>query len=298
MPIPTQSEIIPPFLKFLKDDPKTFSEVMDFLVEHFSITPEERQKKLKSGHKVFRHRTHWALYHLRKTKLVEDVQGGKLVITQSGKNALSDKEFVSGSKVNWAYLRKIPGYRESEQVAISTESVSESDATPEETIESIQKSIQDALRLELLERIKKVSPSFFELIVIDLLVAMGYGGSISEAASALGGTADGGVDGVIREDRLGLDSIYVQAKRWEGSVGRPVVQAFVGSLEGLRAKKGIIITTSDFTQPAIEYVENIEKRVALIDGNELVDLMIEHEIGVTISGTYQIMSMNSEYFEE
>lgn len=144
---------------------------------------------------------------------------------------------------------------------------------------------------------KKGSPAFFESLVVHLLVAMGYGGSVQDAGKAVGRSGDGGIDGIIKEDKLGLDAVYVQAKRWTGPVGRPVVQAFAGSLEGARARKGVLITTSTFTQDALDYVQRIEKRIILLNGTQLADLMIDHDIGVTVSQVYQIKRLDSDYFE-
>ena len=157
--------------------------------------------------------------------------------------------------------------------------------------------LRDSLATDVLEAVKKTSPSFFEEVVIELLVAMGYGGSVQDAGKAVGRPGDGGIDGIIKEDKLGLDFVYVQAKRWAGSVGRPAVQAFAGSLEGVRAKKGVFITTSSFTQDAFEYVRKIEKRIVLIDGEQLAELMIEHNIGVNTSQKYEIKRLDSDYFE-
>ena len=149
-----------------------------------------------------------------------------------------------------------------------------------------------------LTKLRECSPAFFEQVVVDLLVAMGYGGSRRDAGQAVGRAGDGGIDGIIKEDRLGLDGIYVQAKRWEASVGRPTVQAFAGSLEGHRARKGVLITTSELTGDARDYVTRIEKRIVLISGAELADLMVEHGVGVTEVRSYALKRLDSDYFEE
>ena len=150
---------------------------------------------------------------------------------------------------------------------------------------------------EVLEAVRKSSPRFFEELVVDLLVAMGYGGSVDDAGKAVGRSGDDGIDGIIKEDKLGLDVVYIQAKRWSNSVGRPLVQAFAGSLEGVRARKGVFITTSAFTADAVEYVQRIEKKIVLIDGTRLADLMIEYNVGVTVSQTFMIKRLDSDYFE-
>ena len=158
--------------------------------------------------------------------------------------------------------------------------------------------LYEGLVANLLEQIKSGSPKFFEGLVIDLLIKMGYGGSKKDAGQAVGGTRDGGIDGVIKEDKLGLDVIYVQAKRWENAVGRPVVQGFAGSLEGVRARRGILITTSHFSKDATEYVKMIEKKIVLIDGEMLAQLMIDHNLGVSTTTSYEIKRIDIDYFEE
>jgi len=163
-------------------------------------------------------------------------------------------------------------------------------------LEASYQQLRQALAQDLLERIKRASPVFFERLVIDLLVAMGYGGSRRDAASAVGGSGDDGIDGIIKEDRLGLDFVYVQAKRWENPVSRPIVQAFAGSLEGQRARKGVLITTSSFTREAQDYVKRIEKRIVLIDGEQLASLMIDHGVGVTDVATYHVKRVDVDYF--
>jgi restriction system protein len=168
---------------------------------------------------------------------------------------------------------------------------------PEEQLAYAYKVLRDSLANDVLEAVKMASPIFFEELVIELLVAMGYGGSVEDAGRAVGKPGDGGIDGIIKEDKLGLDVVYVQAKRWSNSVGRPVVQAFAGSLEGVRARKGVLITSSYFSQDALDYVQKIEKRIVLIDGKQLADLMIDHDIGVNVTHTYKIKRLDSDYFE-
>jgi restriction system protein len=170
--------------------------------------------------------------------------------------------------------------------------------SPLDTLERVHGELEQQLAEEILERIKKAPPAFFERLVIDLLLAMGYGGSREDAGRTVGKSGDGGIDGVINEDRLGLDVLYVQAKRWEGSVGRPVVQAFAGSLEGVRAKKGVLITTSSFTSDAQQYVRQIEKKIVLVDGVTLSNLMIQHNVGVGVEAAYQVKKLDSDYFPE
>ncbi|HEY3244186.1 MAG TPA: restriction endonuclease, partial [Phycisphaerae bacterium] len=162
----------------------------------------------------------------------------------------------------------------------------------------VYQGLRRAVAQDLLERVKRCSPTFFEKLVVDLLVAMGYGGSRKDAGQAVGSARDGGIDGIIKEDRLGLDAVYLQAKRWDAAVGRPTVQAFAGSLEGHRARKGVLITTSAFTSDAREYVERIEKKIVLIDGEQLAQLMIDYDVGVTEAVVYKVKKPDADYFGE
>lgn len=170
--------------------------------------------------------------------------------------------------------------------------------TPTERLEEAYRESREALAAELLERVQRVTPRFFEQLVLDLVVAMGYGGSVEDAARAIGRVGDEGIDGVIKEDKLGLDAVYVQAKRWQHNIGRPEVQAFVGALAGKKARKGVFITTSDFTEEAREYIRSIDSRIVLINGRQLAELMIDHDVGVTTVQTYRLKRVDSDYFEE
>ncbi len=171
------------------------------------------------------------------------------------------------------------------------------DRTPEENLLNAYQVLRGTLANEVLDAVKKSTPQFFEELVVDLLVAMGYGESTADAGRAVGRSGDDGIDGIIKEDKLGLDVVYIQAKRWNNSVGRPLVQAFAGSLEGVRARKGVFITTSTFTADAVDYVQRIEKKIVLIDGARLANLMIEYNVGVTVTQTFMIKRLDSDYFE-
>jgi len=157
--------------------------------------------------------------------------------------------------------------------------------------------LRQELELELLDQLKAATPAFFEQVVIDLLVAMGYGGSRQDAGRAIGKSGDGGIDGIIKEDKLGLDVIYVQAKRWENVVGRPEIQKFAGALQGHRSNKGVFITTSSFTKEAIDYARIINSKIILLDGKELTSLMIDHNVGVSTVGLYELKKIDTDYFE-
>jgi len=243
----------------------------------------------------------WASTYLRKAGLLETTRHGRFRITQRGREVLKDPP----RDLDVAYLRRFPelieflnkGDADTEPQSVSTDSES-FEVTPEETLEESYRILRKRLADELLDTIKAASPVFFEKLVVDLLVAMGYGGSRSDAGRAIGGSGDGGVDGIIKEDRLGLDVIYLQAKRWESSVSRPTVQAFAGSLEGHRARKGVMITTSQFTKEAREYVGKIEKKIVLIDGELLTQLMIDHSVGVADVSSYVVKRLDQDYFDE
>ncbi|MGF2414569.1 MAG: restriction endonuclease, partial [Ferruginibacter sp.] len=187
---------------------------------------------------------------------------------------------------------------DSEDTIVKDEKEADINETPEEQIESGYQKIRETLEQELLSKLKTVDPYFFERIVVELLVKMGYGGSIQDAGRAIGKAGDEGIDGIIKEDKLGLDVIYIQAKRWEGVVGRPEVQKFVGALAGQRAKKGVFITTSNFTKEATQYAMQMDTKIVLIDGEKLAQYMIDYNLGVSVQNTYEIKKIDSDYFEE
>jgi restriction system protein len=291
MPIPNFQLAMLPVLKVLDDQHvHAIKDVIAALSTEFSLTPEELAETLEtSGQSRFANRVQWAISYLSQGALIERTGRGMVRITQRGLNAIDAAE--RGMQINTAYLEQFPEYQEFRQrskTRVRTEAVADSSPEPQmelvtdpaEAIEANYRSLRAALAGELLMKIKVGSPQFFERLVLDLLVAMGYGGSRIDAAQAIGGSGDEGVDGIIKEDKLGLDSIYLQAKRWENPVGRPVVQGFAGSLEGHRARKGVFITTSKFSQDARDCVQRIEKRIVLIDGEQLTNLMIDHGVGV------------------
>ena len=239
---------------------------------------------------------------MKKSGLIESPKRGYYKITKSGIEVLKTKP----SKIDHHFLMQFDDFNKFiesrkakdngtlKEASITNELSSEK--TPEEFIETGYQKIRNDLGSELLSNIKECSPSFFEKLVIDLLIKMGYGGSKSEAGRTIGQTGDGGIDGIIKEDRLGLDIIYIQAKRWENTVGRPEIQKFAGALQGQRAKKGIFITTSDFSKSAKEYVSMIDSKIILIDGEQLSNYMIDFDIGVSKIATYEIKRVDSDYF--
>jgi restriction system protein len=232
--------------------------------------------------------------------LIESPKRATFKITDRGVKTLA----TNPNKIDVKYLEQFPEFIEFRDISkpgVTTQSQLEivpSKTTPEEAIEFSHQGLREQLGQELLSRILSCSPSFFEQLVVELLVKMGYGGSRKDAGERIGQTGDGGIDGIIKEDRLGLDTIFVQAKRWQGTVGRPEIQKFVGALQGQRAKKGVFITTSSYTTDAREYVINIDTKVVLIDGKQLTGLMIDFDVGVSVSASYVVKKIDSDYFED
>jgi restriction system protein len=300
MPIPDYQTLMRPLLEYAADQSEhTLREARDDLVVRLKLSPDETATLLPSGRQpIFDNRLGWARTYLSKAGLFEALGHGKFRITARGLEALK----TGPQRIDAKFLRQFPEFiaftgmtRTAEPKDTPEKSESQ---TPEELLESSHHTLKQKLADDLLERIKKCPPKFFEDLVIDVLVAIGYGGSHKDAAQAVGHTGDGGIDGIIKEDRLGLEAIFIQAKRWDGSVGRPIVQAFAGSLDGQRARKGVFITTSQFTADAKDYVSRIEKKIVLIDGDALAQLMIENGIGVVDVAHYDIKRIDLDYFEE
>jgi restriction system protein len=251
---------------------------------------------------VIKSRVGWGITYLKQAGLIATVKRGFYEINDPGRQVLAEQPDGIDSK----YLERYPEFRDfqsrtkddSTKTPPPGQSDVSNDVTPEEALENAYSQLRSTLEAELLDAVKAGTPAFFEELVIDLLVRMGYGGSRPEAARAVGKTGDGGIDGVIDEDRLGLDVIYVQAKRWKDPVGRPEIQKFAGALQGQRAKKGIFITTSRFSPDAEEYASRIDSRIVLIDGARLAGLMFDFEVGVSARNTYTVKQMDSDYFEE
>jgi len=274
-------------------------ETNEFLAEYFELSEDELSEMLPSGYaRLFDNRIGWAKTHLKGAGLIESPARAQYRITNRGLDALAQNE----KPINLAYLKHFDEYKAWQsgsgiEKKHDTES-STDELTPIEHIELGFKKIREELESELIDRIKVGSPAFFERVVVELLVAMGYGGSRKDAGQTLGKSGDGGIDGVIKEDRLGLDVIYLQAKRWEGTVGRPEIQKFAGALQGQRAKKGIFLTTSGFSSEAKQYASLIDSRIVLIDGETLAGLMIDAGIGVSRVATYDVKRLDSDYFDE
>jgi len=303
MPIPDFQNLMLPLLQIAADGAEhRLSDVIEALAQQFQLSEAERAELLPSGIQPrFDNRVGWARTHLGKAGLLESSRRGWFRISERGKATLAQKP----TRIDTAFLSQYPEYlafrsrgRAAENsVAAGGEAVDEV-ASPEERLEASYQALRGTLAQELLEKVKQVSPRFFERLVVDLLVAMGYGGSRRDAGQAIGRSSDGGIDGIINEDRLGLDVVYIQAKRWEQTVSRPEVQAFAGSLEGVRARKGVMITTSTFSQQAREYVSRIEKKIVLIDGEQLAQYLIDYDIGVTEVSRYVIKKIDLDYFDE
>lgn len=309
MTIPDYQTLMLPVLRHAEKKDIRVPEIEGQIAQEFGLSTAERDQLLPSGRqKVLHNRLHWAKFYLSKAGLVTSAGKNRFIATDAGRQLLSS----TPSKIDNELLLKYPSFQEfyhgnsgSEPEKSPGPAVGGSapalaaTTTPEEQIEAAFLAVQSALKAELLQRIVQNSPSFFEQVIVELLVAMGYGGSHQNAATQLGGIGDGGVDGVINEDRLGLDQVYVQAKRFkEGSVGRPDVQAFVGSLVGRGATKGVFVTTSTFSPQAIEFAKHLTQRVILIDGQRLTDLMIEHDVGVRLSRAIQFKRIDEDFFAE
>ena len=302
MAIPDYQICMLPFLRYLSDgNEHSLREAEEALAEHFKLTPAERAELLPSGQQgVFKNRIGWARTYLKKAGLLEAPKRGIFKITVRGSEALAS----APARIDAKYLEQFPEFIEFREISRPDLGVAvlpepaPSGTTPEEAIELAHQGLRKQLGQELLSRILSCSPTFFEQLVVELLVKMGYGGSRRDAGERIGQTGDGGIDGIIKEDRLGLDTIFIQAKRWQGSVGRPEIQKFVGALQGQRAKKGVFITTSTYTAEAVDYASRIDTKVVLIDGKQLSGLMIDFDVGVSASASYVVKRVDSDYFEE
>lgn len=304
MSIPGYQDTMGPVLHATADgaDHK-IKDIVAALARDFGLTSAELETLLPSGgQSLFANRVHWAATYLKKAGLLEATGRAQVRITPEGRVVLSNPP----ARIDRAFLLRYPSFAEFAQahpprapgeVVAPTPGPSEA-STPQERIDAAAKELAQDLADDLLAKVKTVRPGFFERLVIQLLEKMGYGGSRAEASELLGRSGDAGLDGVIRQDRLGLERVYVQAKRWDNTVGRPTVQAFAGALDGAQASKGVLLTTATFSQDAREYVRSIGKRIVLIDGAELVNLMVEHDIGVSSEAMIEIKRLDNDYFDE
>jgi restriction system protein len=301
MAIPDYQSIMLPLLKLVADgNEHSLRETIEGLADEFRLSDDERKELLPSGQqRTFDNRVAWARTYMNKAGLLDATRRGYFRISQRGREILNKKP----AEINVKFLEQYPEFIEFRARRRDTEqrvpdSVSDSRQTPAEVLESAYQKLREDLSTELLKIIRDCSPTFFERLVIDVLVKMGYGGTRQDAGRAIGRSGDEGVDGIINEDRLGLDVIYVQAKRWQAPVGRPEIQKFAGALQGHRAKKGIFITTSSFTRDAEEYVGRIDSKIVLMDGEQLAQLMIDHNVGVASVAAYETKRVDSDYFNE
>ncbi|MHC1712526.1 MAG: restriction endonuclease [Solidesulfovibrio sp.] len=307
MAIPDFQSTMLPLLKYLSDgNEHSNQEIYEALENQFDMTDEEKKELLPSGkQRIFVNRVAWAKSYLKQAGFVESLQRGYYKITDLGKSVVLDEKL---QRIDTNYLMKFQTFvafrqgrnnneQNTSQVDRHTDGCS-SEKTPEEYIEFGFNSIEQKLRQELKTSIRGLSSRFFEKLVIDLLLSMGYGGSRQEAGKLTNKGSDEGIDGIINEDKLGLDVIYVQAKRWENNISRPEIQKFAGALQGKRAKKGIYITTSTFTKEAQEFVRSIESKIVLIDGERLAELMIEYNVGVAVVQAFQVKKVDTDYFFE
>lgn len=303
MTIPDYQTVMLPLLRLASDGHEHSARAaIERLAVQFELSEQERKELLPSGRQAtFDNRVGWARTYMKKAGLLESRRRGYFRITSRGLDTLQ-KNLPA---INVKFLEQFPEFVEfrakrayNGKPELSEGTQEGEEQTPEEAIETAHQSIRNSLASELIQQIMDCSPDFFERLVVDLLVRMGYGGTRKDAGQAVGQSGDGGIDGIIKEDRLGLDVLYIQAKRWEGPVGRPEIQKFVGALQGQRAKKGIFVTTSSFSKQAVDYVSLIESNVVLVDGETLAKLMIDNNVGVSAVATYEIRRVDSDYFNE
>jgi len=297
MSIPDFQKIMLPLLKFAGDNNEHSTQSSyDYISKYFSLTDFENKELLPSGTQTtIDNRVGWAKAYLSKAGLLEKTRRSFFKITNVGLKVLEENP----TEINIHFLERFPEFIEFRKVKKEDVALDIKDSlTPRESLEKSFLTIKNNLSIELLKIVKELSPKFFENLVIDLLLKMGYGGSKKDAAEAIGSIGDEGIDGIIKEDKLGLEIIYIQAKKWSCTVSRPDIQKFVGALEGKRAKKGVFITTSNYSNEAKSYVKNIGTKVVLIDGEQLANYMIDYEIGVSKEITYDIKKIDTDYFTE
>ena len=304
MPIPDYQTLMLPVLSVAVQGETRVPDAAEVIANQLGLTNEEREQMLPSGtQRLLHNRIHWAKFYMTKAGLIESPKRGVFKASSLGRDLLATQP----SRIDVETLRSYPAFvafHEASSAGIgrndapAVEAASVSVATPEEQVDAAYAVLHAALKADLLNRILEQTPTFFERVIVDLLVAMGYGGSHEDAAKRLGKSGDGGIDGIVDEDRLGLDRIYVQAKRYapNTSVGRPEIQAFVGSLVGLGASKGVFVTTSTFSNPATEFVRGLQQRIILIDGSRLTELMVEFGVGVRLSRTVEFKRLDEDFF--
>jgi restriction system protein len=302
MAIPDYQTIMLPLLKQISDlKEHRHRDTINALALNFKLTEDDLSIKLPSGRQaIFDNRVGWARTYLMKAGLLEYTRRGYCKITSQGLDVIRENPDI----ISVSYLRRFPGFQDfhsskpSEEQKLHEQPSINDERTPGENLEYSYLILRRELAYELLQRLKASNPQFFEKVVVELLVKMGYGGSMADAGEAVGKSGDGGIDGIIKEDRLGLDVIYIQAKRWEGIVGRQEIQKFVGALQMHKARKGVFITTSGFTKEAKEYVTLVDNKVVLIDGDQLTQFMIDYNLGVSIIAVYEEKKIDQDFFSE
>ena len=300
MAVPGFQKFMLPFLEFCADEKEhNNQEIVEAMITKFQISADDANLMIPSGgQSILSNRVAWTRTYLIKAGLLQFTRRSYCAITDRGKRVLGTKPPI----IDIHYLNQFPEFvefhtrRKDKPDNYTPQEVAQEIVTPDEKMEDAFQEMRDSLAQQIIANVLQCAPAFFERLVVELLVKMGYGGSWRDAARAVGQTGDGGIDGIIDEDRLGLDSIYIQAKRWEGSVGRPEIQKFVGALMGKRARKGIFITTSTFSGDAQQYVNSIDYKIILIDGKRLAEYMIDYDIGVSEVNTYRIKRIDSDYF--
>lgn len=301
MAIPGYQEFMYPFLKMLEDGQEhSLRESYIRLADEFNLTEQEREELLPSGkQRILHNRVGWTRTYLKKAGLLDTIRPGVFRITDRGRHVLNDTRVTA---IDNAFLMQFQEFRQFKNKGEDQKdliiSPVKNEITPLEEIERNYKILKEEAKEDLLDKVMNGTPLFFEKLVVDLLVAMGYGGTMKDAGQAIGRSGDEGIDGIIKEDILGLDMIYLQAKRWENTVTRPELQKFSGSLDGKRARKGVFITTSTFSDGAKEYVQMIDKKIILIDGDALTEFMFTYNIGVSHEETFVIKKVDEDYFGE
>ena len=301
--IPDFQTIMLPLLEYYRDNEvHSTSDTVEYISNAFNLSEEQKNQLIPSGlQTTIYNRVIWARTYLKKAGLLESTERSFCRITKRGLDVLNKKP----EKIDMKFLEQFPEYIEFKNLKKIKKTIKNDDdellekRTPEELIRIGYKVVVDTIKSDILNSIKNCSPGFFEKLVVELLIKRGYGGSLVDAGRAIGRSGDGGIDGIIKEDKLGLDFIYIQAKRWDKSViGSPDIQKFVGALTGKQASKGVFITTSRFTNDAVDFVKHLNTKVVLIDGEQLAQLMIDYDVGVTRAESYEIKKVDSDYFNE
>lgn len=304
MKIPKFNEMMLPILKLLSDgEIHSSQEISNYLAKFFNLSEEEVNLRMPNSNKsYFYDRVNWAKTYLRKAVLIESLTRSTVIITERGNSILKENlsEISKSYLMNFKEFREFAVSTEKKDKVLGKDSISSitDELSPEEQISINYSKLIDSLSDDLIEKIKSCTPTFFENLVVDLLVRMGYGGTLNEAAGqVVGKSHDGGIDGIIKEDRLGLDAIYIQAKRWDNVIGSNEIRSFVGALAGKKAKKGVFITTSNFSKEALNFINQTDFRIILIDGKQLAQYMIEYNVGTTTRNIFEIKQLDQDYFE-